>query len=471
MANVRELFAELFAYLLLFEQMTLGGEFQPSYEDVRGELSRLLEKQEAAALRQGMLKDEYEDACFAVIAWADETVLKHASWVHHSQWSAFPLQLEHYQTTNAGEELFERLDRLRADQKDLVEIYYLCLGLGFSGRYFLGLEDDLRLNQIRHEQARRLALPIAAVQDVTRLTPQPYDIIPPKAIPIKPPLTHLLLKGGVAILIGIPLILFVVYLLSKPPPPVSPPVQVPKPVTPLPSVPDLAVRVQQWFDAHKALLTCAQVSVQSVAVASGRIQLGGRVASDAQRTDIRTGLQGLSGVTQVADDALQTIPWPFCEVVDLLDPFKRSETDNALGFAARLNKSGTPPLYYKDDNLTIEVQTPAALESYVQVDYYTADQGVGHLFPNPIESQNFFQPNQTFTVGQVNGPQPWRISPPFGLELVTIIVSKTPLFQSPRSALAETAESYLTALRQALQSAPASDVAATFFFIRTREQR
>jgi len=139
MAQVRELFSDLFAYVLLFEQTHLQGEFQPPYEQVRRDIAALLEQQKAAAKRQGMLEQDYHDACFAVVAWADETILTHSTWKHHNQWNTFQLQLEYYDTRNAGEEFFERLDKLRSEQKEVREVYYLCLGLGFSGRYFRGL--------------------------------------------------------------------------------------------------------------------------------------------------------------------------------------------------------------------------------------------------------------------------------------------------------------------------------------------
>ena len=75
MSTVRELFSELFAYVLLFEQSSQPGKPQRSYEQVRGEVSALLEQQRVAAEHQGMRKEDYENACFAAVAWTDETIL------------------------------------------------------------------------------------------------------------------------------------------------------------------------------------------------------------------------------------------------------------------------------------------------------------------------------------------------------------------------------------------------------------
>ena len=101
------------------------------------------------------------------------------------------------------------------------------------------------------------------------------------------------------------------------------------------------------------------------------------------------------------------IPWPFCEVLDLLEPFKKRNEEQAFGLTARLNKPGDPPLYYQNENFIVEVKTPAKFESYVYVDYYSTDETVGHLFPNAKETSNRLGPNRSYTVGQLNGPQPW----------------------------------------------------------------
>jgi type IV/VI secretion system ImpK/VasF family protein len=460
MANTQEVFSELFAYVLLFEQISLQGGFQPSYEQVRSDIKTLLEQQAAAARRQGILEQDYQSARFAVIAWADETILKYTTWEHHRQWSAFPLQLEYYQTRDAGEELFERLESLRADQQEIREIYYLCLGLGFSGRYFLGMEDELKLNQIRHEQARRLPLPVEEVPEINRLTSQPYEVPPSVGGPIKPPLTQHLLKAGLAVLVAVPLVLFVIYWFWLPPSPEAPPIG-----GPTGPGPTLEALIRRWLDDHRELIACGKVSVDAVNAQTGIVSLGGRVVSEARRAEIRNGVQRIKGVTRVNDQPLQIIPRPFCEVVELLEPLQERAEGQRFGLAMRLNKTEAKPIYRRDENLVVTVQTPTAFESHVYVDYYTADAGVGHLFPNSQERKNVFRPGSAVVVGE---GMTWQIQPPFGLELVTVIASKTPLFLPPRlEPESETAEAYLNVLRPALKSA--SEVVATFYFITTQD--
>src|SRR5712691_7751179 len=205
MANVREFFSRLFVYVLLFEQSLGSGQTQRSYEQVRGDITRLLEQLQAMARRQGMVEQEYQEAAFAVVAWVDETIMKLSSWEHVDRWRRAPLQVEYYQMQNAGEELFERLKKLRSDQKEIREIYYMVLGMGFTGRYSCGVEDERTLAQIRYEQAQHLPLRLEEVQRINKLTPQPYEVNPSLPEPIKPLWMHLLLKAGLALLVVVPL--------------------------------------------------------------------------------------------------------------------------------------------------------------------------------------------------------------------------------------------------------------------------
>ena len=445
MAQVRELFSELFAYVLLFEQTHLQAGAQPPYEQVRRDITTLLEQQKAAAKGQGMLEQDFQDACFAVIAWVDETILKLSTWQHHSTWNAFPLQQEYYQIRTAGEDLFERLERLRPDQREVREVYYLCLGLGFNGQYFLGLEDELKLNQIRHEQARHLTRPIENVQDIDKIVSQPYEVKPPPPRLIRRPLTNLLPQIGLALLVIIPLVFFLLYKFWQP------------------SSPQLTV--QTILQRLSPLPPCANITV---GLQAGVVELGGRVMSEEQRANIRRTVQNIQGVTTVTDSALRIIPAPFCEVLDILEPINKQTVDQGLGLVVQLNKPGTNPVYFDGENLIISGKTPIKFPSYIYIDYYTTDRMVAHIFPEQGIVQSF-DPNKTFTIGQPKDQQlPWTIQQPFGLELVTVIASKVQLFPASRQPV-EQAGSYINALRQALSPRSSqAEVAATYFIITTR---
>jgi hypothetical protein len=261
------------------------------------------------------------------------------------------------------------------------------------------------------------------------------------------------LKVGLPLLILIPIVLALIYWFSGAPST--------RPVVPL------AERVQQWLAGHPEVLQCAKVS--TIDVQPGVVTIGGRVVSEAQGAEIRKGVQSLERGIQVKD-AFQMIPWPFCEALDLLEPFKKLNEDQAFGLTASLNKQGDLPLYYNNENFTIDIKSPTKFQSYVYVDYYSTDETIGHLFPNANETSNRFVPNRSYTVGQLNGPHPWSITPPFGRDLVTVIASKAPLFLQPKPA-SEPAGTYLKELRQALpRDASTAEIASTFYFIKTQDR-
>jgi type VI secretion system protein ImpK len=76
-------------------------------------------------------------AAYAAVALVDETVQR-SDWGQKDEWLARPLQRELFGRFDAGEEFFATLDRLRAalsDNAGVLEVYYLCLTVGFEGRY------------------------------------------------------------------------------------------------------------------------------------------------------------------------------------------------------------------------------------------------------------------------------------------------------------------------------------------------
>jgi type VI secretion system protein ImpK len=98
--------------------------------------------------KRGYSADDIELATFAVVAFLDESILNLRSPVF-ADWPRQPLQEERYGHHIAGEIFFQNLQKLMSrsdsqDLADLLEVYYLCLLLGFAGKYSLGGRGDLR---------------------------------------------------------------------------------------------------------------------------------------------------------------------------------------------------------------------------------------------------------------------------------------------------------------------------------------
>lgn len=78
-------------------------------------------------------------AKYALVALMDETVLSIPGECRDF-WLSRPIQLDLFGDNVAGEEFYKKLDSLLAQPekaKDVLEIYYLCLSLGFEGKYKL----------------------------------------------------------------------------------------------------------------------------------------------------------------------------------------------------------------------------------------------------------------------------------------------------------------------------------------------
>src|SRR4051812_2106031 len=91
------------------------------------------------ALAAGYPADDARLATFAVVAFLDESVLNSRNPIF-ADWARQPLQHQLFGTHTAGDVFFDDLQQILGrpdsqDLADLLEIYYLCLLLGFGGRY------------------------------------------------------------------------------------------------------------------------------------------------------------------------------------------------------------------------------------------------------------------------------------------------------------------------------------------------
>lgn len=116
---------------------------------------------QAEAMKRGYNSDDIELAVFAVIAFLDECVLILQSPIS-ADWRRLPMQQQRYGHDIAGETFFQNLQKLLArsethDLADLLEVYYLCMLLGFAGRYSIGGRGELAaVMQTTGDKIRRI---------------------------------------------------------------------------------------------------------------------------------------------------------------------------------------------------------------------------------------------------------------------------------------------------------------------------
>ena len=138
-------FIDIFSYVVLLKKTVAV--MQPSFESVNGTIRQLFNESAQKMVTCGVDPRSYDQARFAIAAWVDETVMT-MPWSHRETWQRKLLQSEYYGTMSAGSEFFDRLNQFHPEQNDVREIYYLCLGLGFMGRYSME-GDQFLLEQLK----------------------------------------------------------------------------------------------------------------------------------------------------------------------------------------------------------------------------------------------------------------------------------------------------------------------------------
>jgi type VI secretion system protein ImpK len=121
----------------------------PDSDAFRSRMKDALKEIAQVAARRGYTKAMTQEANFAVVAFLDEVVLS-THWAGHTLWARKSLQEELFEQRSAGELFFKHLEELRAhhdspELAEVLEVYYLCLLLGYEGRYAAGSKAELHI--------------------------------------------------------------------------------------------------------------------------------------------------------------------------------------------------------------------------------------------------------------------------------------------------------------------------------------
>lgn len=128
----------------------------PPVTELRQQLLTALDAMVGKGRALGISDLDLAEARYALVAFIDEQILK-SSWVGRAEWMGQPLQLQLYGENTAGENFFHRLRALlQRGASPALEIYYLCLALGFRGVY--GASGDQQALVQFAQAARQSAL-------------------------------------------------------------------------------------------------------------------------------------------------------------------------------------------------------------------------------------------------------------------------------------------------------------------------
>src|SRR5215469_12123709 len=156
--NLALLYQEMFTVIVRVRSNRQVASDAPSF---RANMKSAVKNAEQQAVAKGYPQEEIRLATFAVVAFLDESVLTYRS-VISADWQREPLGQEFYGSHLAGELFFQGLDRLLKSQDspqvaDALEVYLLCLLLGYRGKYGMaGGETTRTLQDAALEKIRRI---------------------------------------------------------------------------------------------------------------------------------------------------------------------------------------------------------------------------------------------------------------------------------------------------------------------------
>ncbi len=131
--------------LMLVQQIRLAADIGDPAQ-LRARTLDALKRFEGTARASGYDNEVVQSAKFALVAFFDEAVTG-TQFAGKETWAASPLQAELFGLNYAGEEFFRRLNDLRQRPQaniPLLEVYYLCMVLGFKGKFLLDSPEVLR---------------------------------------------------------------------------------------------------------------------------------------------------------------------------------------------------------------------------------------------------------------------------------------------------------------------------------------
>lgn len=162
---------EAFSALLSFAPELERAQAPDNAEVLRARLLENLTYARDAAVGEGVPLTRADQGAWFVAALLDDLAMN-TPWGGHSDWPGQPLVVTLYGDVDAGERFYERVEDLQRypdRDRDMLELAYMCLSLGFRGKHRVtGSVGEGALTQIRSTIARTLRRPD---QDATPLSP------------------------------------------------------------------------------------------------------------------------------------------------------------------------------------------------------------------------------------------------------------------------------------------------------------
>jgi len=416
-----------------------GGHTTLSHDAAQQQARRLLDAARTAASAAGAPAAQVESAAFAMVAWIDEILARHPG----AQGAVAPLQVQLFNSNNAASEFFHHLSALTPEDDEVREVYWHALVHGFKGQYYFESGDQGELGKLKELHSRQLRLqPLtlaSLLQD--RITPQPYRVADPPGPHDARRRDRAMLRATASLTLLLPLLYLLWWHWLAGPPSAEP---------------ELAGRVEQQLQAY----ACADLAATSGK--DGNLRVSGFVSLPEDLDRVEREVAAIPGAgTPTFDVELRR--WPHCEVFAILKPYQLRNREKTQGLAMDVPSASNDELR-EGDNVRVQVSAPTH-DSYLWIDYYTADGSVMHL--NAGQSATRLRGGEKLELGP-DIPSSWLVGPPFGRVLITVVSSPMPLSALADRPPYELASAYLLRLREALVAGKGSErLIADFVFLET----
>ncbi|RJG00406.1 serine/threonine protein kinase [Noviherbaspirillum sedimenti] len=233
----------------------------------------------------------------------------------------------------------------------------------------------------------------------------------------------------------------------------APPPQAPAPVLSLAAVTPVLAQVP--------------CSALAATLRDGTLQVQGFLAQRVGMPRLKEMLGAIPGAKaielntrQVGDDD--------CAVIETFAPYW--QRNRQAGGGAVIQARARNGELAEGESLIVDIKTPA-YETYVYVDYFVLDGNVAHLVPNPRMRAHQAPAHYEAAIGSLGN---WVISPPFGNELIVLLLTPTPLFDKVRPEIESRAEYLKVTERQLAQLTAkygADRIVADFVQITTKPRK
>jgi type VI secretion system protein ImpK len=156
----------------------------PQAGDLRERTAQALRAFEQRARADGIPLEQLRPAHYALCASLDDVVLN-TPWGSRSGWDARSLVSAFHQEVRGGERFFDLLRQMKQEPAKflpVVELMYLCMSLGFIGRYRVSQRGTAELDSLREDTYAVLARYRTPVELARRVRPLPAIAHPGAAL-------------------------------------------------------------------------------------------------------------------------------------------------------------------------------------------------------------------------------------------------------------------------------------------------